>query len=143
MVPWNDSIWVYGKNSALKKVHRYDKTEIINILVTGHVLPAIRIEVASLSKIILFALRNMFHCRTKFNWFPSFQDHTVTCLWSSANATNSEFCEMAQHKIRKFSFGGCGTSDTSCLGNGSGMEWIVLFSTSYLKKSKFNTYSCF
>ena len=107
-------------------------------MITGHVLPAIRIEVASLSKIILFALLNMFHCRTKFNWFPSFQDHTVTCLWSSANATNSEFCEMAQHKIRKFSFGGCGTSATSCLGNGSGMDWILVFSTSYLKKDKFN-----
>ena len=70
------------------------------------------------------------------------KEQPVTCLWSSANATNSEFCEMAQHKIRKFSFGGCGTSATSCLGNGSGMDWIVLFSTSYLKKSKFYAERC-
>ena len=60
-------------------------------------------------------------------------DFCATCnLWGIP--IYCEFCEIALHKILKFSFGGCGTSVISCLGNGSGIDWVVLFSTLYLQE---------
>ena len=100
---------------------------------TKNFLPAIKTDSELWSKMILLALLRIFHCLNRVI-LSGCHDHTVNCLWSSANAKNFSSFEIAEHKILKPSFGGWGTSDTSSLGNGSGMSTISTDSVSNLKK---------